>query len=176
MCGICGWLEFNLKFRLDNQRAAVGRMNATLAHRGPDDVGVVVFDNAALAMSRLSIIDLTTGHQPMANEDETCWIVYNGEIYNFRDLRRDLEARGYRFRTRSDTEVILHAYEEWGPDCVGRLRGMFAFAIYDRRPQITARNNQPPAVGTRLFLARDRVGKKPLYYYHDADRLIFASE
>jgi asparagine synthase (glutamine-hydrolysing) len=176
MCGICGWLDFDMKFCLGNKRAAAERMNATLAHRGPDDAGVAVFDDAALAMSRLSIIDLTTGHQPIANDAETSWIVYNGEIYNFPELRPELEARGHRFRTRSDTEVILHAYEAWGPGCVRRLRGMFAFAIYDRRARVINRSGQPSAVGSCLFLARDRVGKKPLYYYHDADRLVFASE
>jgi asparagine synthase (glutamine-hydrolysing) len=176
MCGICGWLEFNPKFRLDSNRVAAERMNATLAHRGPDDAGVVVFNNVALAMSRLSIIDLTTGHQPIANEAETCWIVYNGEVYNFPDLRRELEARGHHFRTHSDTEVILHAYEEWGPACVSRLRGMFAFAIYDCRLQTTDRTAPLASADGRLLLARDRVGKKPLYYYRDADRLIFASE
>jgi asparagine synthase (glutamine-hydrolysing) len=176
MCGICGWLASNREFRPKHERAVVERMNATLAHRGPDDAGAVVLDNAALAMSRLSVVDLSTGHQPMANEDETCWIVFNGEIYNFPELRRELEARGHRFRTRSDTEVILHAYEEWGSGCVPRLRGMFAFAIYDRRPQTSSPHGHASPVGGRLFLARDRVGKKPFYYYYDADRLIFASE
>jgi asparagine synthase (glutamine-hydrolysing) len=176
MCGICGWLDFNVKFCLGDKRAAAERMNTTLAHRGPDDTGVVVFDDAALAMSRLSIVDLTTGHQPIANGAETSWIVYNGEIYNFPDLRGDLETLGHHFRTRSDTEVILHAYEVWGPGCVRRLRGMFAFAIYDRRVLAVNRSGQPSAVGSCLFLARDRVGKKPLYYYHNADRLVFASE
>jgi len=143
-------------------------MNATLAHRGPDDVGVAVFERAALAMSRLSIIDLDTGQQPITNEDETCWIIFNGEIYNFLDLRQELETRGHQFRTRSDTEVILRAYEQWGEDCVHHLRGMFAFAIYDRRSDRRE----------RLFIARDRVGKKPLFYTHaQADGLfIFASE
>jgi len=118
-------------------------------------------------MRRLSIIDLVTGHQPMANEDETCWVVHNGEIYNFLDLRRELESLGHSFRSHSDTEVILHSYEEWGPECVNRLRGMFAFAIYD----------QGSGSGSeRLFLARDRVGKKPLYYYRDSKCFVFASE
>jgi asparagine synthase (glutamine-hydrolysing) len=174
MCGICGWVPLHAALR--NQRSTLERMNATLAHRGPNDTGVAFFDNAALAMSRLSIIDLNSGHQPMANEAETCWIVYNGEVYNFRDLRQELNARGHCFHTRSDTEVILHAYEEWGSECVHRLRGMFAFALYDRRPQTTKRGGQPPPIGDRLFLARDRVGKKPLFYYLDADCLIFASE
>src|SRR5919199_491115 len=133
MCGLCGFIDF--RSTRGSQHAALERMNTALAHRGPDDAGVAVLDNAGLAASRLSIIDLTTGHQPIANEAETCWIVFNGEIYNFVDLRRELEAHGHRFRTRSDTEVILHAYEEWGPACVRRLRGMFAFAIEDRRAQ-----------------------------------------
>ncbi|OGP66150.1 MAG: asparagine synthase (glutamine-hydrolyzing) [Deltaproteobacteria bacterium RBG_13_53_10] len=169
MCGICGWI--NRSFTQNVERSTLERMNATLAHRGPDDTGSVIFENAALAMSRLSVIDLTTGHQPISNEDETCWIVYNGEIYNFLDLRRELEARGHRFRTRSDAEVTLHAYEEWGLDCVHRLRGMFAFAIYD----LGSRAPQHPSTPA-LFLARDRVGKKPLYYYQDSEHFIFASE
>jgi asparagine synthase (glutamine-hydrolysing) len=151
-------------------------MNATLTHRGPDGSGIVLLGNTALAMSRLRIIDLTTGDQPIPNEDETCWIVYNGEIYNFLDLRRELEATGHRFRTRSDTEVILHAYEAWGPDCVHHLQGMFAFAVYDGRPQPPRCHGPSSAVGGFLFLGRDRLGKKPLYYYHDADCFIFASE
>ncbi|MGH7963833.1 MAG: asparagine synthase (glutamine-hydrolyzing) [Candidatus Binatia bacterium] len=174
MCGICGWIRS--RSLSGEERSTLERMNATLAHRGPDDAGTVIFDDAALAMSRLSIIDLTTGHQPIANEAKTCWIVYNGEIYNFLDLRWELENRGYRFQTRSDTEVILHAYEEWGPDCVRHLRGMFAFAIYDRRLQSSNHSAHPPTAGGRLFLARDRVGKKPLYYYADAERFLFASE
>ncbi|HEV8620376.1 MAG TPA: asparagine synthase (glutamine-hydrolyzing), partial [Nitrospiraceae bacterium] len=144
-------------------------------HRGPDDRGFAVFDNAALGISRLSIIDLATGHQPIANEAKTCWIVYNGEIYNFPALREELEKRGYRFRTRSDTEVVLHAYEEWGDDCVRRLRGMFAFAIYDRKPSLK-NDGHKESSDALLFLARDRLGEKPLYYYQDHDRFIFASE
>ena len=114
-------------------------------------------------MRRLSIIDLDGGHQPIANEDETCWIVYNGELYNFLDLHPQLEAKGHRFRTNSDTEVILHAYEEWGTDCLQHFNGMFAWAIWDSQEKL-------------LFLARDRIGEKPLYYYRDEERLIFASE
>jgi asparagine synthase (glutamine-hydrolysing) len=151
-------------------------MNATLTHRGPDGSGMVLLGNTALAMSRLRIIDLTTGDQPIPNEDETCWIVYNGEIYNFHALRRALEATGHRFRTRSDTEVLLHAYEAWGPECVHRLQGMFAFAVYDGRLQPPRRHEPSSAGGGLLFLGRDRLGKKPLYYYHDADCFIFASE
>jgi asparagine synthase (glutamine-hydrolysing) len=150
-------------------------MTTTIAHRGPDDRGVVVFDDAALGMTRLSIIDLAGGHQPMANQTEDCWIVFNGEIYNFLDLRIELKNRGYRFRTRSDTEVVLHAYEEWGEDFLHRLRGMFALAIYDRRHSKTD-SKDCAHKGSRLFLARDRVGKKPLYYYRDDKYLIFGSE
>jgi asparagine synthase (glutamine-hydrolysing) len=117
------------------QQATLERMNAILTHRGPDGSGFVLLGKTALSMSRLRIIDLTTGDQPIPNEDETCWIIYNGEIHNFLDLRRELEATGQRFRTRSDTEVILHAYDAWGPDCVHRLEGTFAFAVHDGRPQ-----------------------------------------
>ncbi len=167
MCGICGYVYRQSKGCPDLSKLKWS--NETLRHRGPDDRGMVVLDNAALGMSRLSVIDLTTGHQPMANEDKTCWIVHNGEIYNFLELRQELEALGHSFRTRSDTEVILHGYREWGPDCVPRLRGMFAFAIHDGKSEKRGGSD-------RLFLARDRVGKKPLYYYRDADRFVFASE
>jgi asparagine synthase (glutamine-hydrolysing) len=176
MCGICGWFEFTPKRHPDEKKTVAERMNATLAHRGPDKTGAAVFDKAALAMSRLSIIDLTTGHQPMINDAETLAIVYNGEVYNFRDLRQELEARRHCFHTRSDTEVVLRAYEEWGCECVRHLGGMFAFAIYDGRREATKRSGQASANGDRLFLARDRVGKKPLYYYHDTECFMFASE
>ena len=176
MCGICGWFEFTPRVGFDARRVVAEGMNTTLVHRGPNDAGVVIFDKAALAMSRLSIIDLTAGHQPMINDAETLAIVYNGEVYNFRHLRQALETRGHCFHTRSDTEVVLHAYEEWGCECVQRLRGMFAFAIYGGRPQATVSCGQPSANGDRLFLARDRVDKKPLYYYHDTECFMFASE
>src|SRR5215467_5431470 len=168
MCGICGWIEFNQNVRMLEKGAVVERMNATLAHRGPDDNGVVVFEDGALAMSRLSIIDLTGGHQPIFNDDKTCSIVFNGEIYNFQQLRKELAGKGYRFKTQSDTEVVLRAYEEWGDDCLSRLRGMFGLAIYDSRP---GRNGAGEILRghSRLLLARDRVGKKPLYYYRDED-------
>jgi len=175
MCGICGWIEFNQKVRMLEKGAVVERMNATLAHRGPDDNGVVVFEDGALAMSRLSIIDLTGGHQPLANKEKNCWIVFNGEIYNFLDLRDELKSRGHFFDTHSDTEVILSAYEEWGVECVRRLRGMFAFAIYDAR-HVFNKNGSNGLTGARLFLARDRLGKKPLYYFQHQDLFIFASE
>jgi asparagine synthase (glutamine-hydrolysing) len=156
-------------------RPNLAAMSVTIEHRGPDDWGKAEFKDAAIAMTRLSIIDLTGGHQPMANDREDCWIVFNGEIYNFLDLRKELQAKGYRFKTHSDTEVVLRAYEKWGDECLLRLRGMFALAIYDSR---SANNRSDDCVGkrSRLLLARDRVGKKPLYYYRDETRIIFGSE
>src|SRR5499427_890623 len=141
----------------------VHRMCQTIVHRGPDDEGVYVRGPVGLGMRRLSIIDLSGGKQPIHNEDETIWIVFNGEIYNFPELRRELEARGHRFYTHSDTEVIVHLYEESGADCVKKLRGMFTIALYDDRN------------GT-LLLARDRLGKKPLHYALHEGRLYFGSE
>jgi len=138
-------------------------MNMQIVHRGPDDDGVFIDGNVGLAMRRLSIIDLQAGHQPMANEDQNLWIVYNGEIYNHQQLRSVLESRGHRYRTCSDTETILHLYEEYGADCVQHLRGMFAFAIWNRSDR-------------RLFVARDRLGIKPLYYRCDGRTFLFASE
>ncbi len=158
MCGIFG--------RLDTAPIPLGVGDAAtdvLRHRGPDERGVWQGDGVFLGMRRLSIIDLAGGQQPIWNEDGTCCIVYNGELYNYLDLRPILEAKGHVFRTRSDTEVILHAYEEWGPRCLERFNGMFALAIWDGKQQA-------------LFLARDRIGEKPLYYFHDGRRLIFASE
>lgn len=149
MCGICGFSGFK-------DEELLGRMLGSLVHRGPDDEGRFVDDEFSLGHRRLSIIDLDTGHQPIHNEDETLWIVYNGEVYNYRELRLELEAMGHTFYTRTDTEVLLHAYEEYGEDCVKRFNGMFALAIFDR----TSR---------RLFLARDHFGIKPLYYHHAAD-------
>lgn len=138
-------------------------MSAAITHRGPDDEGILLLDGVGLGSRRLSIIDLEGGHQPIANEDETLWIVFNGEIYNHPELRQELIAAGHRFRTRTDTEAIVHGYEEWGDGCVERLNGMFAFAIWDRRKRT-------------LLLARDRVGIKPLYYTVEPRRLLFASE
>jgi asparagine synthase (glutamine-hydrolysing) len=138
-------------------------MASRLAHRGPDGAGTYSDGCAALGHTRLSVVDLVGGRQPMANEDGSLRIVYNGEIYNHRDLRRDLVSRGHRYRTESDTETILHLYEEEGEACVERLRGMFAFAVWDARRR-------------RLFLARDRMGIKPVYYHQDAQRFRFASE
>ena len=138
-------------------------MASALAHRGPDDEGFHAEDGAVLGNRRLQVIDLEDGHQPMANEDESLWITFNGEIYNHRELRRELEGAGHRFRSRTDTEVVLHLYEERGERCLDRLRGMFAFAIWDRRLQ-------------RLFAARDRFGQKPFFYSAPGDRFLFASE
>src|SRR5262249_54935720 len=166
MCGIAGY--FSTRAREDLSQA-LHRMTDAIAHRGPDDEGYFESTTAdgrarvGLGHRRLSIIDLTTGHQPLGNADGTVQIVYNGEIYNFESLREELSTCGYVFRTRSDTETIVHAYQEWGPDCVSRLRGMFAFAIWDARH-------------SRLFLARDRFGKKPLFIYAHAGVLLFASE
>ena len=175
MCGICGWIQLNGKTDIQTSTAWFEPMNASLAHRGPDDRGAVVFDDAVLGMTRLSIIDIDGGQQPIANEAEDCWIVFNGEIYNFKELRDTLQGRGHHFRTRSDTEVILRAYEEWGVDCVRRLRGMFAFAICDRRKS-KDHQGKARAPSSRLFLARDRVGKKPLFYFLDEEQFIFGSE
>jgi len=157
MCGIAGLVG------AAPSATVLDAMLGALDHRGPDDRGVFHGDGAALGMTRLSIIDLVTGHQPMTTDDGAATIVYNGEIYNFRTVRAELEARGHRFRTRSDTEVILRAWEADGDACVERLRGMFAFAIWDARRRL-------------LFLARDRMGKKPLYYWHEGSTLVFASE
>src|SRR5207245_7557543 len=138
-------------------------MNAAIRHRGPDEDGFYFNDGVGLAMRRLAIIDLKSGQQPIHNSDRTAWIVFNGEIYNYRELRKQLEARGHQFYTDSDTEAIVHAYDEYGTDCPKYLRGMFAFAIWDERAK-------------SLFLARDRVGKKPLLYAHAGNQLLFASE
>ena len=144
-------------------------MTETLVHRGPDDRGCYVDGAVGLGMRRLAIIDVPGGHQPISNEDETVWIVFNGEIYNYRELYKNLAGEGHCFRTRSDTEVILHLYEEEGRDCVQHLDGMFAFAIYDARPKGSAPSG-------RLLLARDRVGKKPLYFCDRDGTLLFGSE
>ena len=166
MCGICGIIGSELSE--SSLRRHLLPMKRVLKHRGPDDYGVYFSPEdstvrAALGHQRLSIIDLKSGHQPMANENRDIWITYNGEIYNHQELRRDLEARGHIYKTHSDTETILHAYEEYGEDCLQKLRGMFAFALWDGRNQ-------------RLFAARDRLGIKPLYYAQRGGTLLFASE
>lgn len=156
MCGIAGFAGSLNPSLLD-------RMARRLAHRGPDDEGVYLDDGVGLASRRLAIIDLEGGRQPMTNEDRSLWLVLNGEIYNYRELRAELQARGHRFATASDTEVILHLYEDEGEECLNRLRGMFVFALWDRTAQ-------------KLLLARDRIGIKPLYYLIRGERLLFASE
>jgi len=161
MCGIAGIVALS-RGELPKREAVQAACRAMI-HRGPDDEGIVSFGQAVLGMRRLSIIDVSGGHQPIANEDETLHVVCNGEIYNFRELRRDLSARGHRFRTGSDCEVALHLYEEYGDACIERLEGMFAIALWDSRRQ-------------RLLIGRDRLGIKPLYYHRDAERFVFASE
>jgi asparagine synthase (glutamine-hydrolysing) len=161
MCGIAGIVQFDPRARVEQTRVA--RMRDALHYRGPDGAGIFVENNVGLGHRRLAIVDLAGGHQPMANEDESIWVVFNGEIYNHAQLRSGLEARGHRYRSRSDTETILHLYEDMGERCVERLRGMFAFAIWDRGRQ-------------RLLLARDRLGIKPLYYACTDGELLFASE
>jgi len=141
----------------------VQKMCATMIHRGPDDVGYFLRPEVALGMRRLSIIDLHTGHQPLANEDRSVWVVFNGEIYNFQSLRKRLASRGHQLATQTDTEVIVHLYEDYGPHLVDHLRGMFAFAVWDERRK-------------QLLLGRDRLGIKPLYYADLGDRFVFASE
>lgn len=160
MCGICGIINKNGKavdFKI------LKEMNQKLLHRGPDDEGYFVKENIAVAMRRLSIIDINTGHQPIFNEDNTIGIVFNGEIYNFLELKEELQKKGHIFKTSSDTEVIVHLYEEEGEEFVEKLRGMFAFAIVDMK-------------GRKLILARDRFGKKPLYYFEDPEVFVFSSE
>lgn len=161
MCGICGYIDLS-----DSRRAredVLRGMMSALVHRGPDDEGVYLKENVALGHRRLSIIDLKTGRQPIFNEDGSIAIVYNGEIYNFRELKEDLLKKGHVFRTHSDTEVVVHAYEEYGEDCLKKFCGMFAFAIWDSGKKT-------------VFLARDRFGKKPLYYAVFDRQFIFASE
>jgi len=161
VCGICGKLNFDREANVSP--ALLKRMADAIEHRGPDDEGYYASGPVGLGFRRLSIIDLHTGHQPISNEDGSVWIIFNGEIYNFQELREQLLAKGHDFRSKTDTEVIVHLYEEYGPDCVSYLRGMFAFAIWDERKQL-------------LLLARDRVGIKPLYYWKGPKSLIFGSE
>ncbi len=156
MCGICGYIGIREDGLLEN-------MTAALAHRGPDGVGYFKTDDVGLGHRRLSIIDVAGGQQPIENEDGSLVLICNGEVYNYQELRAELLARGHRFRTRSDSEAMLHLYEDRGPECLQRMVGMWAVAIYDKKKQ-------------RLFLARDRLGIKPLYYLHLGDRFLFASE
>jgi asparagine synthase (glutamine-hydrolysing) len=160
MCGIAGIVR---RDGAPVSEPEIRSMCAAMVHRGPDEEGIYVGDGVALGMRRLSIIDLSNGQQPISNEDGTVWIVFNGEIYNYRELRRDLQQRGHVFRTASDTEAIVHLYEDVGARCVESLRGMFAFAIWDTRTR-------------SLLLARDRLGIKPLYYAENGGELLFSSE
>ena len=161
MCGIAGILELgkDTKASPDNLR----RMCDIMSHRGPDDEGSYFEEQVGIGMRRLSIVDLATGHQPLSNEDGSVWIVFNGEIYNHLELREQLISKGHRYRTLSDTETVVHLYEEYGKDCVQHLQGMFAFAIWDSRRK-------------RLFISRDRLGIKPLYYQLTTKRFLFGSE
>jgi asparagine synthase (glutamine-hydrolysing) len=161
MCGICGQVNADRSHPVD--RPLLERMSAAIRHRGPDSDGFYVSGAVGLAVRRLAIVDLVTGDQPISNEDKTVWIVFNGEIYNYHQLRSQLERRGHVFRTNSDTETIAHLYEDHGSECVQWLRGMFAFAVWDERQG-------------RLLLARDRLGKKPLYYAEHAGSFLFGSE
>ncbi len=161
MCGIAGIVDDRPDAWVD--QSTIHRMCQTIVHRGPDDEGIFVKGGAGLGMRRLSVIDLSGGHQPVFNEDRTVWVVFNGEIYNFPRLRRELEENGHRFYTNSDTEVIVHLYEDFGTDCIQKLRGMFAFALYDEKRRC-------------LVMARDRLGKKPLHYSLTNGRLLFGSE
>jgi asparagine synthase (glutamine-hydrolysing) len=166
MCGIAGFADSSRSqgaARAEADFSLVHGMCDVIRHRGPDDEGIHVESGVGLGMRRLSIIDLSTGHQPIHNEDETVWLVFNGEIYNYRELRAELEGHGHRFYTHSDTETIVHAYEQWGEDVFRRLRGMFGIALWDRRAQT-------------LLLGRDRSGMKPLHYADRGGRLYFASE
>lgn len=164
MCGICGVFNY-AGTSSEVSEGLIKEMSDEMTHRGPDDDGLFLSNDRKLGLGfrRLSIVDLAGGHQPMANEDETVWIVFNGEIYNHQELRTSLEAKGHTYRTKCDTESIIHLYEEKGVDCVKDLRGMFAFAIWDSRKR-------------RLFLSRDRIGIKPLYYTFQDGILIFGSE
>jgi asparagine synthase (glutamine-hydrolysing) len=161
MCGIAGKIYFDNNRVID--QSELKEMTDVIKHRGPDDEGFFTKDNVGLGFRRLSIIDLNTGHQPLSNEDDSIWIVFNGEIYNFPELREMLTRQGHQFKTKTDTEAIIHLYEQFGYQCLEHLRGMFAFALYDTRKKI-------------LFCARDRFGKKPFYYFLDHNKFIFGSE
>jgi asparagine synthase (glutamine-hydrolysing) len=161
MCGIAGIVD--RKEGGNGQEGLLKKMLGMIRHRGPDQFGIYLDEQASLGSARLSIIDLACGQQPITNEDGRLWIVFNGEIFNYVELRHELEEKGHRFATRSDTEVILHLYEELGADCLKRFNGQFAMAIWDNRDKT-------------LFLARDRLGVRPLFYTHSSGRLLFASE
>ena len=161
MCGIAGKINLDKNQSLNPQE--LKRMSDSIDHRGPDDAGFYINENVGFAFRRLSIIDLKFGHQPLSNEDGSIWIVFNGEIYNYKELKNNLQSQGHIFKTDCDTETIVHLYEQYGTDCLQYLRGMFAFAIWD--------NNEKT-----LFCARDRFGIKPFYYYSDNKQFTFGSE
>src|SRR5437879_3435063 len=161
MCGICG--QYNFGTFAPVQRRAIEAMTKSLVHRGPDDEGYYIAEALGLGFRRLSIIDLAGGHQPMSDWEESVWVVFNGEIYNFPELRRELEGYGHIFRTNSDTEVIIYGYKQWGDDVLHHLNGMFGLAIWDARTK-------------RLVLARDPFGIKLLYYRIDHNSVYFGSE
>src|SRR5437899_6621413 len=161
MCGICG--QFNFGDRAPVALRDVETMTRTIVHRGPDDAGYHVSGAVGLGFRRLSIIDLAGGHQPMSDAEETVWVIFNGEIYNFKELRGELEKRDHSFRTNSDTEVIIHGYKEWGAEVLNHLNGMFGLAIWDAKKK-------------RLVVARDAMGIKLIYYKIDDGRLTFGSE
>src|SRR6184192_3391223 len=161
MCGICG--QFNFAGDEPVQPEIVRRMADSIAHRGPDDEGYFFSGRVGLGFRRLSIIDLAGGHQPMSDAEETVWMIFNGEIYNYRELRAELQSKGHQFRTNSDTEVIIHGYKEWGTDVFNHLNGMFGLAIWDVRNE-------------RLVVARDAMGIKLIYYKIDNGALAFGSE
>src|SRR5438094_3600322 len=161
MCGICG--QFNFGRNESVQPDTIRRMTQTMVHRGPDDDGYYFSGSLGLGFRRLSIIDLAGGHQPMSDAEETVWVTLNGEIYNFKELRADLESRGHSFRTESDTEVIIHGYKEWGIDVLNQLNGMFGLAIWDVRKK-------------RLVVARDAMGIKLIYYRVSGKQITFGSE
>jgi len=162
MCGIVGLWCARQKINPE----VLLEMRETMKHRGPDDTGIFIDkkSNLGLAQRRLSIIDLSEkGHQPMGSEDGTLWLTYNGEVYNFKEIKKELEKKGYRFRGNSDTEVVLKSFQEWGINCVDKFRGMFSFAVWDQKKE-------------KLYLFRDRFGVKPLFYYFDKNKFLFASE
>src|SRR5215472_16545747 len=161
MCGIAG--QFNFLRREPVERETIGRMARSIAHRGPDDEGYFISGPVGLGFRRLSIIDLAGGHQPMSDAAETVWVIFNAEIYNYKELRAELQSKGHQFRTNSDTEVIIHGYKAWGIEVLNRLNGMFGLAIWDVH-------------NVRLVVARDAMGIKLIYYTIDNGRLTFGSE
>ena len=161
MCGICGQFNYRSTEPVDPQ--VINRMMNTIVHRGPDDEGSYIKGPLGLGFRRLSIIDLSGGHQPMADASKKIWIVFNGEIYNFKEIRKILESKGHQFRTNSDTEIIVQGYLRWGDEILDRLNGMFGLAIWDENKR-------------RLLVARDPMGMKSLYFHNDGQRLLFGSE